>query len=242
MKYVDKYKAFNNWKPMNLRGPKPRTTRKLEAVEKAIKTPEINEIYIGGIVGEYIIKATDGHRALLVYGEPKEGAKTFGFIEGLNDEVEITDPEFYNAFKRVKLATHTGHVELKIKPDEKIIRLSANGLIDDLFEIAGEETVDITPGNKTTEAKFVLDAKYVLDALGNGRSAEPRPAGRAAMLAGAALLALGAFLSVLQILPEPDNSFTGRSFFSLAWDPVRFRAVMSTVLASYLPIPEPARI
>jgi hypothetical protein len=80
----------------------------------------------------------------------------------------------------------------------------------------------------------------VLDALGDGRSAEPRPAGRAAMLGGAALLALGAFLSVLQILPEPDNSFTGRAFFSLAWDPVRFGAVLSSVLASYLPIPEPA--
>jgi len=167
VKYVDKYRSLKNWKPISLREPKPRMVRKVEAVEKAIKTPEINEAYIGGIVGEYVIKATDGHRALLVHGEPKEGARTFGFIEGLSDEVEITDPEFYNALKRIKLATHTGRVVFEVKPDEKIIRLSANGLIDDLYEIEGEELVDITPGNKTTEAKFMLNAKYVLDVLGN---------------------------------------------------------------------------
>jgi len=85
-----------------------------------------------------------------------------------------------------------------------------------------------------------LGALVLLDALGNGRSGEPGPAGRAGMVVVLALLALGVFLSVLQILPEPDNSFTGRSFFSLAWDPRRFRAVISTVLASYFPIPEPA--
>ena len=87
-----------------------------------------------------------------------------------------------------------------------------------------------------------LGGLLVLDTLGKGRSAEARPAGSPAMLAGAALLALGAILSVLQILPEPDNSFPGRSFLSLAWDPLRFRAVLSTVLASYLPIPEPTAL
>lgn len=87
-----------------------------------------------------------------------------------------------------------------------------------------------------------LGGLLVLDALGNGRSAEPRAAGRAAMFAGAALLALGAFLSLLQILPEPDNSFPGRSLLSFAWDPLRFRAALGTVLASYLPMPEPAAL
>jgi hypothetical protein len=81
-----------------------------------------------------------------------------------------------------------------------------------------------------------------LDALGGGPRAEPRPAGRAGILAGAALLALGAFLSVLQIIPEPEMSFTGRRFFSLAWDPLRFRAVIASALAGYLPIPEPAAL
>jgi hypothetical protein len=85
-----------------------------------------------------------------------------------------------------------------------------------------------------------LGGLLALDVLGGGLGREPRPAGRAAMLAGAALLLLGALLSVLQILPEPDNTFTGRRFFSLAWHPARFRAVLGTAMASYLPIPEPA--
>jgi len=153
---------------MSLRGPKARMSRTAEAVAKTIKMVEYrHEGFVGGIVGEWVIKVTDGYRALLVYDEPIEGARTYGLIDGVTDEVEIADPEFYNALKRVKLANHHGRIILKIKPEEKIVELSARGLIDDLFEIEGAESIDIIPGNKTTEGEFMLEAKYVLDALGS---------------------------------------------------------------------------
>jgi hypothetical protein len=83
-----------------------------------------------------------------------------------------------------------------------------------------------------------IGAALAVEVLGAWRRGAPRPGSRAALAAGAGLLALGVALSIAQIAPEPDNTFTPRRFFSFAWDAARFEAVARQLVGVFAPLPE----
>ncbi len=83
-----------------------------------------------------------------------------------------------------------------------------------------------------------IGAALGLEALGCWRRGAPLPGRPAALAAGAGLFALGVALSIAQIAPEPDNTFTARRFFSFAWDAARFEIVARRLVGVLAPLPE----
>lgn len=138
--------------------PKPRVEDDSKTIARLrkIKGDERTDRYVGRRTGDYHLVATDGYRALLLPGEgngkemPGFGDIPFNFV--------VLPEQFYIVLQRV-IAFHSE------KPWAVVITINITSLTvwaeaqDDTYE----ESI-ITPS--IGEATIMLNAKYLLDALG----------------------------------------------------------------------------
>jgi hypothetical protein len=145
---------------MRLSQPKPRKTRKAAALAKCIGEPDERvQPWIGARVnGHYWIQATDGPRALLCStGDPD--ARQVGFPLG-EDSFTVSDPEFFNAVKRARILSTEECIRFTISGSWLI--LSSQGEFGDY-----SETFDIQTNGCTRDGLFQVNAKWLLESLGN---------------------------------------------------------------------------
>lgn len=164
--YRYRYSNLDKWNIQNLlKTPKPRKTRKLAAIAKCIEksrgdNPRI-EKWLGAQCGNYWIRETDGHRALLVRNGNPDAEKVPFRLSCGDHSVTISDPEFYLALKRVLILANSNSKRITFHIEGKVLTLSAS--CD-----AGHSEVDIEVenyGNHTGE--FSIDGKSLLECLGS---------------------------------------------------------------------------
>ena len=160
--YKDPTASLHKWRPMKLTAPKPRKTRKLEAVAKIIGEPDARtQPWIGArVTPDYWIQSTDGCRCLLTTaGDAK--ARQVGFSLG-SDNFTVTDPEFFNAVKRALIIPEKEQHCVRFTVSSSWLILHSSWEREESTEL-----FDIEPNGHTRDGSFALNAKYLLDALGS---------------------------------------------------------------------------
>jgi hypothetical protein len=150
---------------MKLSTPAPRKSRKAAAVAKVIGDHERTQGYIGTRVnGKYWIEATDGPRALLcTQGNPD--AREVKFSLG-QDSFTVADPEFFNAVKRARVFSTEDCIRFTVSGSWLILH---SGPEVGAYSTGEESTevFDIVPNGHTRDGFFKLNAKWLLESLGN---------------------------------------------------------------------------
>jgi hypothetical protein len=150
---------------MKLSTPAPRKSRKAAAVAKVIGRPDGVERWIGSRVnGSYWIEATNGSRALLATaGNPD--ARQVGFSLG-QDSFVVADPEFFNAVKRARVLSTEDCIRFTVSGSSLILH---SGPEVGAYSTGEESTevFDIVPNGHTRDGFFKLNAKWLLESLGN---------------------------------------------------------------------------
>ena len=166
--YRYKYAAFDRWNIDRLmKPPKPRTTRKLEAIAKCIEKCVDSDDkrlgkWIGGKWGNYHIKATDGFRALLVKNGEKDAVRLpYEFPTG-DHSIMVSDPDFFLALKRVLTLSDPAskRVSFRVEGD----RLTLKATCD---EGEAEEEMVVDSNGDSSDGEFSVNGKQLLECLGN---------------------------------------------------------------------------
>ena len=164
--YRYEYSNLDKWNISHLlKSPKPRKTRTLKAIQKCIEksrgeNPRI-EKWLGAGCGDYWIRETDGHRALLVRNGDSDARKVPFRLPCGDHSVTISNPEFFLALKRVLILANSNakRVTFRVEGDTLTLSVSCDGE-------HSEASIDVENyGNCTGE--FSVNGKSLLECLGN---------------------------------------------------------------------------
>lgn len=164
LRCFDPDKWLKSIKVKPLKCPKPRVSRKIEAIqadiEKSVLGYQKADKYIGLQFNNQVIKATDGYRCLLVNPDPWTEYPNIKLPDPGRDKITITDPEFYNAIRRISIAS--SDLIFSYNPETWELKISAGG-----EQVKASETLQLISKHQPAAGKFSVDSKLLLPCLGS---------------------------------------------------------------------------